>query len=98
MRIIAKSTLIEYYTKNEQARAPLEVWYKEASKATWANFADIKKTFNSVDSVGNQRYVFDIKGNDFRLVVVIKFTICTILIRFVGTHKEYDKIKNINTI
>ena len=58
---------------------------------------DIKKSFNSVDSIGNQHYVFNIKGNDFRLIVVIKFTIKTILIRFIGTHAEYDKIdaKNI---
>ena len=98
MRIISKSTLVKYYTKNEQAKTPLEVWYKEAKKATWTNFSDIKNTFNSVDSVGNQRYVFNIKGNDFRLIVVVQFTISTVLIRFVGKHKEYDKIKNINTI
>ena len=52
----------------------------------------MKKTLNSVDSVGNQHYVFNIKGNDFRLIVVIKFTIRTVLIRFIGTHAEYDKI------
>ena len=97
MRIISKSTLIKYYTKNELAKTPLEIWYNEAKKAKWTNFADIKSTFNNVDSVGNQHYVFNIKGNDFRLVVVIRFSISTILIRFVGTHKEYDKIKDIYT-
>lgn len=57
----------------------------------------MKRTFNSVDSIGNQHYVFNIKGNDFRLIVVIKFTIRTVLIRFIGTHAEYDRIdaKNI---
>ena len=52
----------------------------------------MKKTFTSVDNVGNQHYVFNIKGNDYRLVVVVKFTISQVLIRFVGTHSEYDKI------
>ena len=53
--------------------------------------------FNSVDNVGNQHYVFNIRGNNYRLIVVIKFTIKTVLIRFIGTHAEYDVIdaKNI---
>ena len=51
-----------------------------------------KKTFNSVDNVGNQHYVFNIRGNNYRLVVVIKFTIKTVLIRFIGTHADYDKL------
>ena len=62
------------------------------------NFADIRTTFNSVDYVGNQHYVFNIKGNDFRLVVVIKFTPQQVFIRFVGTHAEYDKINNISNL
>lgn len=52
----------------------------------------MKRTFNSVDSVGNQHYVFNIKGNSYRLVAVVKFTIKTVFIRFIGTHSEYDKI------
>ncbi len=57
----------------------------------------MKKTFKSVDNVGNQHYVFNIKSNNYRLIVMIKFTIKTILIRFIGTHADYDKIdvKNI---
>ena len=55
-------------------------------------FADIKNTFNSADYIGNQRYVFNIKGNNYRIVVVIKFTIKFVYIRFVGTHSEYDRI------
>ena len=97
MRISAKSTLVEYYEKHPEAKAALEEWHTKAKKAQWTCFADVKNTFNSVDSIGNQHYVFNIKGNDFRLVVVIKMTIKTILIRFIGTHAEYDKIdaKNI---
>ena len=54
--------------------------------------------FNSVDSVGNKRYVFNIKGNDYRLIVLIKFMVSHVLIRFIGTHNEYDKIKDIQNI
>lgn len=98
MRIIKRQALVEYYTKEPKAKDALEDWYTKAHRAEWTCYADMKKTFNSVDSVGNQHYVFNIKGNDYRLVVVVKFTLSQILIRFVGTHKEYDKIKNINEI
>ena len=74
MRIIAKSTLVEFYTKNPKAKTALEDWYEKTRNAEWTCFADIKHSFNSVDSVGNKRYVFNIKGNDYRLVVVILFT------------------------
>ena len=98
MRVIAKSTLVAYYTKNPQAKTALEDWYEKTKGAEWSCFSDIKKTFNSVDSVGNKRYVFNIKGNDFRLVVMILFTPQRVYIRFVGTHAEYDKIANIQKI
>lgn len=98
MRIIAKSTIVEYYTRFPQAKAALEEWYEKTKKSVWTCFADIRNTFNSVDAVGNQRYVFNIKGNDYRLVVLIQFTPQTIYIRFVGTHKEYDQIKDIQNI
>lgn len=97
MRIIARSKIIEYYTEHASAEVALEEWYQKTKTAEWTCFADMKRTFNSVDSVGNQHYVFNIKGNDYRLIVVIKFTIKTVLIRFIGTLAEYDKIdaKNI---
>ena len=98
MRIISKSTLVEYYSKVPQAKTALEEWYEKTKKAEWTCFADIKHTFNSVDAVGNQRYVFNIKGNDYRLIVLIQFTPKTVYIRFVGTHKEYDAIKDIQNI
>lgn len=98
MRIIAKRTLVEYYTKNPQSKTALEDWYEKTKEAEWTCFADIKRTFNSVNSVGNKRYVFNIKGNDYRLVVMILFTPKTVYIRFVGTHAEYDRIKDIETL
>lgn len=98
MRVIAKSTLVEYYTRNPQAKTALEDWYEKTRNAEWTCFADIKRTFNSVDSVGNKRYAFNIKGNDLRLVVLILFTPQTVYIRFVGPHADYDKIKDITRI
>ena len=98
MRIISKSTLVEFYTKEPQSKSALEEWYEKTRRAEWSCYADMKQSFNSVDAVGNQHYVFNIKGNDYRLVVVIQFTPKTVYIRFVGTHKDYDRIKNIQNI
>ena len=91
MRIIAKSKIVDYYTENPEAEIALEDWYHKTKLTEWNNFADMKKTFNSVDNVGNQHYVFNIKGNNYRLIVVIKFTIKTILIRFIGTTLHLGK-------
>lgn len=98
MRVIAKSTLIDFYSSHPQAKIALEDWYEKTRQATWTCFADIKKTFNSVDSVGNKRFVFNIKGNDYRLVVIILFTPQRVYIRFVGTHSDYEKITDIQNI
>ena len=98
MRVIAHSTLVYYYQQHPEAKTALEEWYKTTLRAEWKCFADIKKSFNTVDAVGNQRYVFNIKGNDYRLIVVILFTPQSVFIRFIGTHAEYDKIKNIENI
>ena len=98
MRVIAKSTLVEYYTKHPSAQKPLEDWYETTKRAEWKNLNDIRVAFNTVDYVGNDRYVFNIKGNDYRLVVVIRFTKGRVYIRFIGTHAEYDKIEDIKNI
>ena len=92
MRIFTEQALKEYAENHPDSRAALQEWTTIVKRSKWTCFADIKKTFNSVDNVGNQRYVFNIKGNNYRLVVVIKFTIQFVYIRFIGTHKEYDKI------
>lgn len=98
MHIISKKTLTDYYSKHPQAKEALEDWYSKTRKSCWMSFADIKATFNSVDSVGNQHYVFNIKGNDFRLIVVIQFRHQHVFIRFVGTHAEYDKLKDASQV
>lgn len=93
MHIISHKTLEKYYTSgHDAAKVPLERWYMIAEHSAWKSLADMKRDFPSVDYVGNQRYVFNIHGNDYRLVVVIQFTPGKIYIRWVGTHAEYDKI------
>lgn len=92
MRIFTEQTLKIYAEKHPEAKVALQEWAMIVKQSRWTCFADIRRTFNSVDSLGNQRYVFNIKGNNFRLVVLITFTIQFVYIRFVSTHKEYDKI------
>lgn len=70
----------------------LNSWYQVTKKQNWSTLTDVKETFNSVDYVGNDRFVFNIRGNRYRLVAMIFFDIRTIFIRFVGTHAEYDKV------
>jgi mRNA interferase HigB len=92
MNIVSHRKLVEFYRKHPQSKTALEQWYHQTKNANQKCFTDITKDFNSTDGIGNQRYVFNIKGNDFRLVVVIQFTHGYVYIRFVGTHAEYDKI------
>lgn len=94
MRVISHRKLKEFYeTKGkEDSKTAIERWYDIAESSEWKNLQDIKVNFPSTDYVGNQHYVFNIKGNKYRLVVVVKFTVGYIYVRFVGTHSEYDKI------
>jgi mRNA interferase HigB len=98
MHIISFKKLREFFEKDQNSRVAMQDWYKKTSRAEWDDFSDIKKTFNSVDSVGNSRFVFNIKGNHYRIVVKIVFKAKTIYLRWVGNHKEYDKIKNIDKL
>jgi mRNA interferase HigB len=67
-------------------------WYDETKSADWKNFTELRKTFNTADHVGNDRYVFDVKGNQYRLIALIIFKVRTVFILFIGTHKEYDEV------
>lgn len=92
MRVISHKTLSDFYADHADAATPLERWYDIALHSRWKTLSDIKTDFPSTDYVGNQHYVFNIKGNDYRLIVVVKFTPGLIFIRWVGTHADYDKI------
>ncbi len=93
MRIIAKSTLRDFWERFPDAEEPLLSWYREAEKADWDTPAKIKDQYRNASFVGDNRVVFNIKGNDYRLVVKINYGYRVVYVRFVGTHAEYDKIE-----
>ena len=92
MRIIAKSTLRDYWTVNKNAEQALLSWYKVANKAKWSNFNEVKQQFGTCKVVGNDRIIFKVRGNNYRLIIKISFENKLIWIRFIGTHSEYDLI------
>ncbi|MEO7211191.1 type II toxin-antitoxin system HigB family toxin [Mucilaginibacter sp.] len=92
MVVISYSKLRDFYELHADSKDALNNWYRLVSQADWGNFHEIKAMFNSVDSVGSDRFVFDIRGNNYRIVAMIFFDIRTVYIRFIGTHKQYDKI------
>jgi mRNA interferase HigB len=92
MVVISYGRLRDFYVIHGDAKDALNNWYRALLQADWSNFHQMKKTFNSVDAVGNDRYVFNIRGNNYRLVALIFFDTRTVYIRFVGTHAEYDRI------
>ena len=92
MRIFTEQTLRQFTDEHPEALTAMQVWKQVVESARWRGYADIKQDFNTVDAIGGQRYIFDLMGNKFRIVAVVKFMIGFIYIRFVGTHKEYDRI------
>ena len=94
MRIVSHRKIRDFYTLegHGDSRVALENWYHTVQSAEWHDFADVKADFATADYVGNQHYVFNIKGNAYRLVVVVKFIMGCVFVRFVGTHAEYDRI------
>jgi mRNA interferase HigB len=98
MVIISRAVIVDFYETEPKAKDPLVAWYHMAKESDWSKFSEMKKCYNSVDSVGNKRFVFNLGGNKYRLVVLIFFSVRTIYVRFIGTHKQYDKIRNIKKI
>jgi mRNA interferase HigB len=92
MNIVTRKTLVEFYTRHPKAKAPLSAWYKHVKAANWASPQDVKEDFNSADFVADNRVIFNIGGNNYRLVVRISYTFKQVLVKFVGTHDEYDHI------
>lgn len=92
MVVIAYTKIKAHYKKRADSKDPLNNWYLLACTANWNKLTDIRKDVSDVEYVGNDRYVFNIRGNKYRLVVMILFQVRTIFIRFIGTHAEYDKI------
>ena len=92
MRIISKAPLREFWERYPTAALPLQAWYKETLAATWQTPNDVKAKHRNASLIANSRMVFNIKGNDFRLVVAVNYAARIVYIRFIGSHAEYDKI------
>lgn len=98
MVVLTLRKIKEFGAQHADALAPLKEWYHKTGKSDWSSFAEMKRTFGSVDAIGNDRFVFNIKGNSYRLIAIVLFQVRTVLIRFIGTHAEYDKITDCSTL
>ena len=98
MRVVTYKRIKEFSEKHADAEFPLNFWYHVVTTREWDTINDLRLDFNTVDYVGNHRFVFNIKGNTYRLIAIISFNAKKIYIRFIGTHAEYDKIKDIQNI
>ena len=92
MRVIARKVLRDFWGKHPDAEQPLKEWFAVAANATWRNPAQIKAVYRNASFLANNRVVFNIKGNDYRLIAAVKYTHGIVYIRFIGTHAAYNRI------
>ena len=92
MRIIAVRTLPEFWQKHPSSEQPLRTWYKNAKQAVWKSPSDVKIAYGNASIVANDRVVFNVKGNDYHLVVAIDYAYEIIYIRFIGMHRDYERV------
>ncbi|MEW6093381.1 MAG: type II toxin-antitoxin system HigB family toxin [Chloroflexota bacterium] len=92
MRIIARRTLRDFWEKHPDVRQALQAWYADAGHAQWKSPADIMNVYRNASILPNSRVVFNIKGNQYRLIVSIQYNAGIVYIRFIGTHQEYDRV------
>ena len=92
MRVIALKALRVFWEQHPEAKDALLAWYYDVKRAHWRTSADIKDIYRNASFVGNNRVVFNIKGNRYRIVVAVQYEQCTVYVRFVGTHETYDQI------
>ena len=93
MRVISAKTLKFFWEKHPDAESPLRAWYTEARRANWRSPQDIKTAYRTASILRNNRVVFNVKGNTYRLEVAVKYEFQVVFIRFIGSQAEYDKIK-----
>jgi len=93
VQVIALRTLREFWARHPRSEGPIRAWLAVAAKAKWADPAEIKRQFGgTVDFVGDNRVIFDLGGNKYRLVVHVSFMFGRVLVKFIGTHSAYDRI------
>lgn len=92
MHLVSIQVLRKFWKTHPNSERPLRAWYEAVEQAQWQTPADIKVEFATASFLGNNRIVFNIKGNDYRLIVIVEYRLGRIFVRFVGTHTEYDRI------
>jgi mRNA interferase HigB len=97
MRVLSRKSLRQFWDKHPDAREPLQSWYADVKHANWKRPSHIKATYQTASFISNNRIVFNIKGNKYRIIVVVEYRFGMVFIRFIGTHQEYDRI-NAETI
>jgi mRNA interferase HigB len=98
MIVFTYGALRAFGDKHADAMDALDEWHEKTSDADWNGLEDIRQTFGAADYVGNDRYVFNIKGNRYRLVAMIHFAVRSLYVRGIFTHADYDRIKDISTL
>lgn len=98
MNVVARRTLVNFWTKHPASQGPLEAWFSAARAATWKTPQDIRDQFGSADSLADNRVVFNIGGNNYRLTARVSYTFKQVMVKFVGTHREYDDLKDAGKI
>lgn len=92
MRVIARNTLVGFYTTHSDAKASLERWYELAKAATWASTNDVQAAFSKAKVLNGERVRFEVAGGNYRLIVAFDFGRKIAFVKFIGTHEEYDRI------
>ena len=92
MRVVSKKPLREFWEKHADAKVALQAWYEDALRSEWRTPSEIKGSYGNASIIGANRVIFNIKGNDYRLVVKVHYDRGYVYVRFVGTHREYDGI------
>ena len=92
MRIISRKALREFWEKHPDAKQSLQTWYSDVKQSVWNSPTDVKRTYRNASVIANNRVVFNIKGNKYRIIVAVQYKFRIVFIRFVGTHEEYDHV------
>jgi mRNA interferase HigB len=92
MRIVAKRHLLAFCERHSAARQSVLAWHEEAARSVWRSPQDIKDRYASASVVGKNRVVFNLKGNDYRLIIAIAYRLGVVYVTFIGTHREYDRV------
>jgi len=93
MTLVGQDKIDAFIKRNAQARKPVQAWVAEAGNAQWKTSQDIKNRYRSADFLKNNRVIFNVKGNRYRLVAKISYQTAVVLVEWIGTHAEYDKQK-----